>query len=150
MKHYFQLFAALVLSLMGSVFAPVAKATEWDKQTNITINEPIEIQDTVLPAGSYVIRLLDSASERYVVQIFNAAQDHLITTVMAIPTYKSTAPDNSEFKFYEIKKGQPAMLHTWFYPGDNTGFEFRPGPGRVEAQSGQKNTNTAAAIASNN
>ena len=127
MKHNFTPFAALALSLMGSEFAPAVKADEWDKKTNITINQPIKVQDTVLPAGSYVIKLLDSPSDRYIVQIFNAEENHLITTVFAVPALKSHAPDSSEFKFYESESGQPATLHTWFYPGESTGYEFRAG-----------------------
>ena len=127
MKHTFTPFAALALSLMGGVFAPAVKADEWNKKTNITINQPIKVQDTVLPAGSYVIKLLDSSSDRYIVQIFNAEENHLITTVFAVPVLKSHAPDSSEFKFYESELGQPAPLHTWFYPGESTGYEFRAG-----------------------
>ena len=127
MKHNFTPFAALALSLMGGVFAPAVKADEWNKKTDITINQPIKVQDTVLPAGSYVIKLLDSPSERHIVQIFNAEENHLITTVFAVPVLKSHAPDSSEFKFYESESGQPAALHTWFYPGESTGYEFRAG-----------------------
>ena len=131
MKYNFTPFAALALSLMGSVFAPAVKADEWNKKTDITINQPIKVQDTVLPAGSYVIKLLDSPSDRYIVQIFNAEENHLITTVFAIPALKSQAPDRSEFKFYESETGQPPALHTWFYPGESTGYEFRVGRERV-------------------
>ena len=127
MKHNFTPFAALALSLMGGVLAPAVKADEWDKKTNITINQPIKVQDTVLPAGSYVIKLFDSPSDRYIVQIFNAEENHLIKTVFAVPVLKSHAPDSSEFKFYESESGQPAALHTWFYPGESTGYEFRAG-----------------------
>jgi len=101
------------------------KADEWNKKTDITINQPIKVQDTVLPAGSYVMKLLDSPSDRYIVQIFNAEENHLITTVFAVPAVKSQAPDRSEFEFYESESGQPPALHTWFYPGYSTGFEFR-------------------------
>jgi hypothetical protein len=127
MKYNFTPFAALALSLMGGVFALAVKADEWNKKTNITINQPIKVQDTVLPAGSYVIKLLDSLSDRYIVQIFNAEENHLIKTVFAVPVLKSHAPDSSEFKFYESESGQPAALHTWFYPGESTGYEFRAG-----------------------
>ena len=131
MKHNFTPIAALAMSLMGGVFAPAVKADEWNKKTDITINQPIKVQDTVLPAGSYVIKLLDSSQDRYIVQIFNAEENHLITTVFAIPALKSQAPDRSEFKFYESETGQPPVLHTWFYPGDSTGYEFRAGRERV-------------------
>ena len=97
------------------------------KKRILRLINDLRVRDTVLPAGSYVMKLLDSPSDRYIVQIFNAEENHLITTVFAIPAVKSQAPDRSEFKFYESESGQPAALHTWFYPGDSTGFEFRAG-----------------------
>jgi hypothetical protein len=133
MKRHFPRFTALALILIGGVFAPAMKADEWNKRTDITISQPIEIQGTVLPPGSYVIKLLDSPTERYAVQIFNAEENHIITTIFAIPIYRFRAAGNSEFNFYEPGSGQPAALHTWFYPGDSAGFEFSPGRKGIES-----------------
>jgi hypothetical protein len=124
MKHYLLTLSVLALSAM-SVLAPSAKATEWDKKTTITINRAIEIEGTILPAGSYVLRLVDSDAERYTVRIFDAAGNHVIKTVFATPTFMFEPSDGSQFKFYESKDEQPPALHTWFYPGDQTGFEFK-------------------------
>lgn len=142
MKHYFPRFAALTLSLISGVFTPVVKADESHKTTNITIDRPIEVQDTVLPAGSYIIKLAGAPFDHHLVQIFNAEGTHLITTVFTVPTYQLKTPDSSEFKFYESANGQPQALHTWFYPGDNTGFEFRPGRGAMADESAQSTVNT--------
>ena len=78
-----------------------------------------------------MIKLFDSPSERYIVQIFNAEENHLLTTVFAVPVFKLHTPDTSEFEFYESESGQPAQLHTWFYPGESTGYEFRAGRGEA-------------------
>ena len=104
MKHYFSTLSILALSTMG-VLAPVAKATQWDKKTNITINQPIEVEGTVLPAGSYVLRLVDLAAERYTVRIFNAEENRVIKTVFATPTFMFEPSDGSQFKFYESNDG---------------------------------------------
>ena len=133
MKHYFQRFTVLALILTGGLFVPAMKADELSKKTNITTNQPIEIQGMVLPAGSYVIKLLDTPAERYVVQIFNAEENHIIATIFAIPTYRLRLSDDTELNFYQFENGQPAALHTWFYPGDSVGLEFRPGRKRVES-----------------
>lgn len=133
LKSYFLRFTALALILIGGVFVPVVRADQWNKKTNITINQPIEIQGTVIPAGSYVIKLLDSSARRYAVQIFNAKENHIITTIFAVPTYRFRAGDNSEFNFYKLESGQPAELYTWFYPSDTAGFEFSPGRTGVES-----------------
>ena len=135
MKHQLPMFAALALSVMGGVFTPAAKADEWNKKTNITINQAILVEGTVLPAGSYVIKLVDLPAERDLVQILSAAQDHVFATVFTVPAYRTVPADNSEFKFYTSESGQTPALHTWFYPGDQKGFEFRPSRGGAASES---------------
>jgi hypothetical protein len=149
-KHYFRTIATLAVSLIGSELVPALKADDWDKKTNIKIDQSIDIQGTVLPAGSYVIKLLGSSPDRRTVLIFNADENHLIATVLAIPAYKLAGTDHSEFKFYEIAEGQPPALHTWFYPGNNFGLEFRSGRGDVAAQSGRRQTNATTSTAGGN
>src|ERR1700685_2968479 len=76
-----QLWKSALLTLLvgGAVWlAPAAKADEWDKQTVLTFNEPVEIPGKVLPAGTYVLRLLDSQSDRNVVQVFTEDQKQLL------------------------------------------------------------------------
>ena len=62
------------LSLVALAFLPSAKADEWNKKTVVTFNEPVEVPGVgaqILPAGTYVFKLLDSPSDRHIVQIFN-------------------------------------------------------------------------------
>ena len=127
MKRYLTVFAALTMSLMSSAFVPSLKASEWDKKTIITISQPVTVEGTLLPAGQYVLKLQDSSSGQDVVYIFNGEETRLITTVLAIHAYRLQPTGKSEFSFYESPAGQPAALHTWFYPGDNGGLEFLRG-----------------------
>jgi hypothetical protein len=124
MFRYSPVFAALALSLMSSAFVPSLKASETDKKTVITVSQAIAVEETVLPAGKYVLKLLSSSSSRDVVQIYNAKETELITTILAIPAYRLRPTGETMFSFYEAPAGQPSGLHTWFYPGDNSGFEF--------------------------
>jgi hypothetical protein len=124
MKRYLPVFAALAMSLMSSVFVPSLKASESDKKTIITISQPVAVQGTILPAGQYVLKIQDSFSSQDIVYIFNSEETRLITTVLAIHAYRLQPTGKSEFSFYESPAGQPAALRTWFYPGDNSGFEF--------------------------
>jgi hypothetical protein len=148
MTHCFRTIAALAVSLMGSVLVPALQADEWNKKTNIKIDQSIDVQGTVLPAGSYVMKLLLD-SDRRTVEIYNADDNRLITTVLAIPAYRPDA-GNSEFKFYGATEGRPPALRTWFYPGDNFGFEFRSGQGVVAAQSGPRLPNSTTSSAGGN
>lgn len=112
--------AALAMGL----FAFRAQGDPWDKKTVMTIDKSIQVQDRVLPAGTYVFKLADSASNRHIVQIFNRDQSHIIDTILAIPNYRLRPTGRSQFLFYETPAGAMPALHAWFYPGDNFGQEF--------------------------
>ena len=146
MKQYFSTMTILAASLMSTVLVPALKADENNKLTTITIDQSIDVQGTVLPAGSYVIKILDSAVSRYDVLIYNAAENHVIANVLAIPAYRLRPTGDSKFMFYESAVGQAPALHTWFYPGDNSGFEFRA-PKRI-AQANSKQSNPPKVVAS--
>ena len=78
MKHYFPTIAILAASLMSTVLVPALKADENNKLTTITIDQSIDVQGTVLPAGSYVIKILGSPLNRFNVLIYNADENHVI------------------------------------------------------------------------
>jgi hypothetical protein len=101
-----------------------AQADQWDKRTVLTLNEPMQIRETLLQPGQYVLKLVDSTSDRHIVQIFNANQTHLINTVMAIPDYRVQATGGTRFDMWETPAGSAKALKAWFYPGDNFGQEF--------------------------
>jgi hypothetical protein len=102
----------------------VAKADEWNKDTIVTFSKPVEIPGMVLKAGTYELRLLDSPSDRHVVQILSADGTHLYENVLTIPAYRTEPSDKTVFTFEERAQGAPEALSSWFYPGDNSGQEF--------------------------
>ena len=129
MNRKFRSFLAGTLALAGaglvtSAFLPQAHADAWDKKTYVTVNEPIIAGNKVLDPGTYVWRLLDSPSNRHIVQIFDKDQQHLQTTVLAIPNYRLQPTGNTQFSFWETPAGVPKAVRAWFYPGDNFGQEF--------------------------
>lgn len=117
-------FAMASVGVLGIALAPSSRADEWNKLTTMTVNEPIQVPNKVLPAGTYVVKLLDSPSDRHIVQIFNKDQTHLETTILAIPNYRIQPTGKTVFTFWETPPGQPKALRAWFYPGDNFGQEF--------------------------
>lgn len=108
---------------MGVVVHP-AQADQWDKKTIMTVNQPIQVKDRLLQPGTYVFKLLDSSSDRHIVQIFNSDQSRIIDTVLAIPNYRLEPTGDSRFAFWETPAGNAKALRAWFYPGDNFGQEF--------------------------
>jgi hypothetical protein len=117
-------FIALTSLAAAMAFAPIARADEWNKKTILTVTETIQLPNTVLPPGTYTFKLLDSLSDRHIVQVFDKDGMHLVTTVLAIPNYRLQPTDKSEFAFWEVPAGNPPALRAWFYPGDNFGQEF--------------------------
>ncbi len=116
--------ALATAGLLGVAVAPTARADEWNKRTILTVNEAIQVPNMVLPPGKYVMKLMDSQSNRHIVQIFNADETHLETTILAIPNYRLEPTGKTQFEFWETPPGQPKALRAWFYPGDNFGQEF--------------------------
>lgn len=101
-----------------------ALADQWNKKTYLTVNEPVQVPGKLLQPGRYVMKLLDSPSQRHVVQIFNDREDKLQATVLAIPNYRMQPTGKTEFQWWETPAGQPKAMRAWFYPGDNFGQEF--------------------------
>src|ERR1022692_1471960 len=134
-------------ALVGAVLVPSAKAGDWNRKTVITFSGPVEIPGVhlagwgVLPAGTYVFKILDSQSDRHIVQIFNKDETAIYATILAIPNYRLKATDKTVMTFRERPAGQPEALRAWFYPGRNWGEEFvYP---KARAMELAKDTNTA-------
>lgn len=114
-----------IASCLGlATMMPNALADQWNKKTILTVNEPIQVPGKVLQPGKYVMKLMDSPSNRHIVQIFNDREDQLQTTILAIPNYRLQPTGKTEFQWWEVPAGQPKALRAWFYPGDNFGQEF--------------------------
>jgi hypothetical protein len=110
---------------MALVFSPRVEADDWNKKTIVTFSQPVEIPGgIILPAGTYVFKLMDSASNRHIVQIFNQDQTHIYATILAIPNWRLRATDKTVIKFAERPSGSPEAIRAWFYPGANSGEEF--------------------------
>jgi hypothetical protein len=117
-------------ALMSAVLIPSAQAADWDRETVITFSAPVEIPGVhlagwgVLPAGTYVFKILDSQADRHIVQIFNQDKTTIYATILAIPNYRLKATDKTVMTFRERPAGEPEALRAWFYPGRNWGDEF--------------------------
>jgi hypothetical protein len=122
--------AVLSMAFLGAAFSPIAKADEHDKKTTVTFSGPVEIPPVyitgmrVLPAGTYVFKLVESSSNRHIVQIYNKNQTKIYATVLAIPNYRLVPKNKTVITFNEGIKGAPQPIRAWFYPGANWGEEF--------------------------
>ena len=115
-------------SLALSLFTTTpAMADESNRRTEFDFSAPVQIPGHVLAAGKYVFQILDTPSDRNIVQVFSEDADGnetLIATILAIPNFRYETPDKPLVNFEERRAGTPEAIHSWFYPGENTGWEF--------------------------
>jgi len=118
---------ASFVGVMCMMLCSSAFAQSYNRKTTVTFSAPVEIPGVdaqLLPAGTYVFKLLDSQSDRHIVQIFNKDETHVYSTILAIPNYRLKATDKTVMTFAERATGEPQAIRAWFYPGDNSGQEF--------------------------
>lgn len=129
---YLETLTALAagLALTLAVFPTIVTADEWNRKTTVTFSAPVEIPGVhlagwgVLPAGTYVFKILDSQSDRHIVQIFSQDEKTVYATILAIPNQRLQSTDKTVMTFRERASGEPEALRAWFYPGRTSGEEF--------------------------
>ena len=105
---YRKMFTGMICLMLlgGTFFAPKGRADESDRKTIVTVNQPIQVPGKVLPAGTYVFKLLN-ANDLTLVAIFNGDESHLITTVQGISDSRMETPDKAILQLEERPSGQP-------------------------------------------
>jgi hypothetical protein len=115
---------AFSLAVVWLVMTPAVYADDWDKATRITVNQPFEIPGMVLPAGTYIIKIVDLAAERHVVRFLSEDESKIYATLIGIPDFRLEPTEKTVITFYESEFNRPRPLHNWFYPGRQYGIEF--------------------------
>ena len=105
-------------------FELAAHADESDQSTTITFSQPIQVPGQVLPAGTYLFKLVNADSDLNTVQIFNSDRTVLYATFETVPTDRREPTGDTMIDLAKQGGGQPDALLNWFYPGDDTGHEF--------------------------
>lgn len=127
MKLFKAFATVLSVAVLSMLAVPRASADEWNHKTTVTFSAPVEVPGVgahLLPAGTYVFKLVDSNSDRHIVQIYNASETHVFTTILAIPNYRLQPTDKTVITFRERPAGEPEALKAWFYPGAQWGEHF--------------------------
>lgn len=112
--------SAVLLGVVSMCFTPAMHGNTRDKETILTIAQPLQVQNTVLQPGRYVFKL----ANQKVVSIYNADGMRPAGTVIASSAYRADPTSKTVFTFSERRGNQPSALKSWFYPGDNYGVEF--------------------------
>ena len=115
---------ALGVGALSTVIPGRARADEWNKRTTVKFNDAVEIPGQVLLPGTYTFKLMDSQTDRNIVQIFNKHEDHLYATILTIPDYRLRPSKKTVITFEERTANSPEAIRAWFFPGDQYGQEF--------------------------
>ena len=101
-----------------------SRADDYDKKTIVTISERTEVPGIILEPGTYVIKLLNSSSNRHIAEIMNEKMDHLYALTFTVAAEKVQRTGKTVLTFYEGSNNRPPALRKWFWPGDTIGQEF--------------------------
>jgi hypothetical protein len=118
------LFAAIFLALICAAIPGTLMADERDQATKMTFNDPVEIPGQTLAAGTYWFALMDSDSDRNIVQIWNEDRSQLVATILTVADYRFQPTGDTVVNFEERPGDQPEAIQAWFYPGEDFGHEF--------------------------
>ena len=134
-----------MLGLLAAGFAPSMRADDSNKETRITINQPLQVQDVLLAPGQHVLKLIQPG----IVSIYNADGTRPEGVILGWSAYRIDAGDKKLITVSQSQGNQPATLKYWFFPGDNFGLEFSERKlagesGRVVKSQGTEQTNDAA------
>src|SRR6202030_3541974 len=105
MNRFTTVTTVCCMAFASAILTPSAKADDWNRKTVITFSGPVEIPGVhlqgwgVLPAGTYVFKILDSQSDRHIVQIFSKDELTVYATILAIPNYRLKATDKTVMTF---------------------------------------------------
>jgi hypothetical protein len=109
-----------LLAVLTAGFAPSMQADERNKETHLSINQPLQVGDTLLAPGQYVFKLIGPG----IVSIYNANGTQPQGIVLGWSAYRVKGDDKKLFEVSQSQGDRPATLKTWFYPGDNSGLQF--------------------------
>ena len=112
----------LVLLLLAA--APMVFSDDYDKKTDVTIDRPIQVPGAVLQPGTYMFILLNSSSDRHIVEIKSEDGKKLYAMAFTAAARRVTPTGKVVLTFYEMPAGTPDAIRQWFWPGDLEGQEF--------------------------
>ena len=117
----------LCLTVLCVLVAPKAKADDFNRKSIVTFSAPVEVGGSgaqVLPAGTYVFKVMNASAYSHIVQISNQDETHVFTLIVAMPNFRLKSTDKTVMTFSERPAGEPEALKAWFYPGREWGEQF--------------------------
>ena len=143
MKVLLVLPVVFAIGVTGTLGADVAP----EKKSTLTISTPLEVPGATLEPGTYVVKLVDTQSNRNVVTFTSVDEKKVFATAIATPHGAASDPRHTTFVFYATADGATKALRTWYAPNDRNGQDFVYAPDRAAALRKMANTDVPALTA---
>jgi hypothetical protein len=104
--------------------ATPSTAQPRDKRTLFTFSGPVAMPGVTLPAGQYVFRLANPGAGGNVVQVLSADGTKPYGLFFSMRAERFEPAATPEVRFMETAPGTPAAIKTWWYAGEQSGYEF--------------------------
>jgi len=124
MNHLRKILPLLPAVALALMLSPRAKADAWNQKVVLTFSGPVEIPGQVLSPGTYVFKLMDSPSDRNIVQVYNRHETHCYGTFQTVPDFHLRYAEKPLIFFGERAAGAPEAVRAWLYPGFQYGHQF--------------------------
>jgi hypothetical protein len=95
-----------------------SRAGDFNEKTMVTFAAPVEIPGQALPAGTYILKLIDSSTTNRIVQVFDQHERHLFATFLTVPDYRMRPADQTVVLFEERPSDTPEAIKALFCRGD--------------------------------
>ena len=112
------------LGLLAGFFTNPLKADDFNKETTVTIDNPVQVQNTVLLPGRYIFELGPTPTDMHVVWIRNADNYHLVATIVGDSAYRPNPDGTKTLTFYHTAAGQVPTLKDWYFADETLGVHF--------------------------
>jgi len=124
MRRFKTTMAAACVTLAMTAGMAAAQTTPPDRRTFVTFSGPVSVPGMTLPAGTYTFRIMDSNTDRHIVQIFNQDGTKLMTTLLAVSAQRLEPTGDPVITFKETASNRAPAVRYWYYAGDLAGNEF--------------------------
>jgi hypothetical protein len=116
--------AAACVTLAMTAGMATAQTSPADRKTFVTFSGPVSVPGMTLPAGTYTFRILDSNTDRHIVQVFTQDESKLMTTLLAVSAQRLEPTGDPVITFKETASNRAPAVRYWYYAGDLAGNEF--------------------------
>ncbi len=118
------LLGVSALAVATALVTGSAFGETYDKRTVFTFNRPIALPGVTLPAGEYLFRIVNTETDRKVIQVLSGDGKKPYAMLHSIPDVRVQETEHPAVRFMETAKGQPSAVKAWWYPGERIGYEF--------------------------